>query len=223
MKRRDIINMYGESAFDGRTIGLIGTACLQLLVFVLMTAIGAVALVFISGAYEKLFAENLDIAEYVKELIDNNLVMVIVGGVVFLLFYLFGLAWSQRIGIKWVIRHTVINEHRLAFDGKAIQLFGNMLKWVFFTVITLGIFIIWIPVKFKKWEVKHTYFENPSDLPAVNVNGYAPNAPAFIAPPVYIQTTAPACPGKCPPNNGIPYTPYTFGNSCPYNQNNKND
>lgn len=222
MKRRDIINMYGESAFDGKTLGLIGTVCLQCLVFLLMVAIGAAALIFVTGAYEQLFAEGLDVAEYVKELVDTNLVMVIVGGVVFLLCYAFGLAWATRIGLKWTIRHTIINQYRLAFDGNAFQLFGNMLKWFFFTVITLGIFSLWVPVKYKKWEVKHTYFENPFDLPACG-NGGVPNNPGFIAPPVYIQTAPPVCPGKCPSNNVMPYMPYTFGSSCPYSRNGNND
>lgn len=61
---------------------------------------------------------------------------------------------------NWEISHTVINGRRLKFDGKAIQLFSLWLKWVLLTVITLGIYSLWIPISLKKWQTKHTYFMN---------------------------------------------------------------
>ena len=43
------------------------------------------------------------------------------------------------------------------FDGKAIQLFGNWIKWVLLTTITLGIYSFWLNIKMKKWITKHTH------------------------------------------------------------------
>ena len=59
----------------------------------------------------------------------------------------------------WETKHTVINGKRLAFDGKAIQLFGNWIKWLLLTIITLGIYGFWLNIALKKWKTKHTYFQ----------------------------------------------------------------
>lgn len=64
------------------------------------------------------------------------------------------LCWQQR----WVARHTFINGRQQSFDGKGIQLFGKYLLWLLLTIVTLGIFSLWLPVKIKKWTTKHTHF-----------------------------------------------------------------
>ena len=43
---------------------------------------------------------------------------------------------------------------------EAIQLFGNWIKWLLFTIITLGIYSFWIQIAIKKWKTEHTYFLN---------------------------------------------------------------
>ena len=58
----------------------------------------------------------------------------------------------------WETKHTVINGKRLSFDGKAIQLFGNWIKWLLLTIITLGIYSFWLRIALKKWKTKHTYY-----------------------------------------------------------------
>lgn len=60
----------------------------------------------------------------------------------------------------WEASHTVINGKRLVFDGTALELFGNWLKWLFFTIITCGIYAFWLNIALKKWKVKHTHFVN---------------------------------------------------------------
>ena len=220
MKKRDIINTYGESSFDGRTIGLIGIGFVQFFAALLMLVIGTAALLFLTELGAQLFAGNTDIVGEAQNAIESDLPMLIIGILIFLFCFFFGIAWSQCIGTRWVIRHTIINGYRLDFDGKTIQLLGNQIKWFLLTVITAGIFSIWIPVKRKKWEVKHTFFEEQPDIPMGN--GYNGNG-GFIAPPVYIQTSnSNGLGGKCPQNTMMPYTPYTFGNSCPYSQDKKN-
>lgn len=66
--------------------------------------------------------------------------------------------WALCMVYNWEIKHTVIEDKRLAFDGTAIQLFGNWIKWLLLTVITLGIYSFWIQIAIKKWKAEHTYF-----------------------------------------------------------------
>ena len=47
---------------------------------------------------------------------------------------------------------------RLRFDGHGIQLFGNWIKWLLLSIITIGIYSLWVPIKMKKWVTKHTFF-----------------------------------------------------------------
>ncbi|MCL2598465.1 MAG: YjgN family protein [Firmicutes bacterium] len=60
---------------------------------------------------------------------------------------------------NWITKHTVIEGRRLAFDGKAGQLFGNWIKWILLGIITLGIYHLVVPFKMRKWVTKHTHFE----------------------------------------------------------------
>lgn len=53
-----------------------------------------------------------------------------------------------------------INEHRLYFDGTAAQLFGKWLLWLFLTIITVGIYGLWVTIRIKQWKIKHTWFNN---------------------------------------------------------------
>ncbi|WP_155833304.1 DUF898 family protein [Butyrivibrio sp. WCD3002] len=59
---------------------------------------------------------------------------------------------------NWEIKHTVINGRRLQFSGSAIGLFGNWIKWLILSIITLGIYGFWVGIKLIKWKVSHTDF-----------------------------------------------------------------
>lgn len=88
------------------------------------------------------------------ELIGISILQVII------IFFTLGLAtpWAVCLKESWIAEHTVINGRRLKFDGKGGQLFGNYIKWFFFTIITLGIYSFWLSINMKKWVVKHTHF-----------------------------------------------------------------
>lgn len=47
----------------------------------------------------------------------------------------------------WKINHTVVDGHRMKFNGSAVGLFGNWIKWLLLTVITLGIYGFWVSIK----------------------------------------------------------------------------
>ena len=62
--------------------------------------------------------------------------------------------------LRWETMHTIIDGHRLTFDGKAIQLFGSWIKWLLLTIITVGIYGLWLGIKMKQWKAYHTHVEN---------------------------------------------------------------
>lgn len=69
-----------------------------------------------------------------------------------------GFPWADVIFQRWICENTVIDGKRLQFDGTGAQLFGNYIKWWFFTVITLGIYGFWVFNKITHWRTKHTHF-----------------------------------------------------------------
>lgn len=68
--------------------------------------------------------------------------------------------WAMCMIYNWETKHTVVNGQRLKFNGTAMQLFGNYIKWLLLTFITLGIYGFWLGIAIKKWKVMHTKFEN---------------------------------------------------------------
>lgn len=71
-----------------------------------------------------------------------------------------GLAWSKIIITRWFVNHTVVDSRRLTFRGTVGDLFIKYLLWGFLTSITCGIFGLFVPVKYIKWETEHTLDEN---------------------------------------------------------------
>lgn len=73
--------------------------------------------------------------------------------------FTFGIAtpWAICLRESWIAEHTIIDGHRVIFDGTGGQLFGNYIKWFLLTVITLGIYSFWLSINMKKWVVKHTH------------------------------------------------------------------
>lgn len=68
-----------------------------------------------------------------------------------------GLAWAQCMFWRYRAKHTVVCGRRLTFDGTGLQLFENYLIWGVLTVITLGIYGLWVPFKVRSWYCGHLY------------------------------------------------------------------
>ena len=60
---------------------------------------------------------------------------------------LIGVPWAVCMIERWKAKHTVIEGRRIAFDGTGGQLFGNYIKWFLLTIITLGIYGLWLGIK----------------------------------------------------------------------------
>ena len=131
-KKQHKTEVVAESKWDGRLLTLIGISLVELLVIAVM----AVAGYFIANAIAPDFA--------------------IIGAVVF---GAVGECWACIIHIKWDTKHTVISGQRLKFKANTFNLICNIIKWTFLTIITLGIYALWMPIKVRKWEVKHTVSE----------------------------------------------------------------
>ena len=58
--------------------------------------------------------------------------------------------------IKWTIENTSYNGSRLGFKGKGGDIMGKWLLWLLLSIVTCGIYAIWIPTKLDKWRVENT-------------------------------------------------------------------
>lgn len=88
--------------------------------------------------------------DYIGRIIIGTLLTIITFGIM--------LPWTVVIINRYEINNTYIEGRRLYFDGTAMQLFGNYIKWWFFSLITLGIYGWITAVKMRQWVVKHTHF-----------------------------------------------------------------
>lgn len=68
--------------------------------------------------------------------------------------------WAQCMLYGYEYNHTVYNGKRLKFEGKGGELFVNYFKWFFLTIVTLGIYAFFIPVKKQKWLTENLHFED---------------------------------------------------------------
>lgn len=67
-----------------------------------------------------------------------------------------GVAWSKIIITRWFVDHTIIDSYRLVFRGTTGDLFFKYLLWGILTSLTCGIFGLFVPVNYIKWETEHT-------------------------------------------------------------------
>ena len=69
--------------------------------------------------------------------------------------YPFALVLRER----WRAKHSYIDGYRLVFTGSATALFGNWIKWLCLSVITLGIYLFWVGPRIARWKWEHTDFD----------------------------------------------------------------
>ena len=143
-KNTELAANSNVSEFNGRLGGMIGIGIVQILVIALMAALGAVIAGF------NIYKNGVIITEDLKNPV--NIALVVVGVSVALI----GLAWAQCIFLKWETKHMIFSGYQLKFNGTALQLFFTVLKWLFLTIITVGIYALWLPIKVRKWRAKHT-------------------------------------------------------------------
>ena len=129
-----------NSVFTGRLLNLIGTWILMILIIAIMGGAAAALVVVVGGVG----AEGTVMG-------PMQFALIAVGAFLVLL----GLAWAAIRFMKWDAKHTIISGNSIKFKGNAFQLLGNCFKWTFLTIITVGIYALWLPIKVRKWKVKH--------------------------------------------------------------------
>lgn len=72
---------------------------------------------------------------------------------------------AVKMVYSWEQRHKVYCKRRCTFDGTAGSLFGTWIVCLLLTIITVGIYSWWIPIRVKKWQIKHTHLLG-NDSPA---------------------------------------------------------
>ena len=70
--------------------------------------------------------------------------------------YPFAVNWLY----SWEAKHTVIEGRRLKFTGSAGGLFGTWIICILLSIITLGIYAFYVPIKIKRWREANTFFED---------------------------------------------------------------
>ena len=72
----------------------------------------------------------------------------------------FGFAFPFALVLRqrWQAKHTFVEGRQLQFTGTGIGLFGNWVKWLLLTFITVGIYSFWVGPRIVKWVVEHQEF-----------------------------------------------------------------
>ncbi len=136
-----------ESKWDGRLLNYIGKSLLQLLVFGIFAGIGVYL------ACMNVVGQGGPWYEDIQE--PTTLALVAVGAILCGI----GFCWACIIGIKYDIKHSVVSGNRMKFKANTWNLFWNCVKWTILTIITIGIYALWMPIKVRKWTLKHTVCE----------------------------------------------------------------
>ena len=69
--------------------------------------------------------------------------------------YPFALVLRER----WRAKHSYIDGYPLVFTGSATALFGNWIKWCLLSLITFGIYLLWVGPRIAEWKWEHTDFD----------------------------------------------------------------
>ena len=140
MAKKETMKMNpGESRWDGTLLSMLGVSICSMLVMALAVVVGIAVMVALVGTEG-----------------EPDPVMMLVGVLVFLALTIVGTCWGSVILLKWDTKHTVISGQRLQFNGNTIGLTFNMFKWTFLTMITFGIYGLWMTIKLRQWQIKKT-------------------------------------------------------------------
>src|SRR5690606_8023775 len=72
---------------------------------------------------------------------------------------------------RWRCKHTFIDGQQLVFTGSAVGLLGRWLWWLLLSVVTLGIYLLWVVPRLQAWKTVNTDFA----APVAPISAWAPN------------------------------------------------
>ena len=144
MAKNNTYSTENVSDWDGSLANYVGTLLLQALVLVISAGIG-----FFVATY-KLINNGTPWMEDVKN--PLALLLLFAGAMIIGV----GFCWACVFGVKYELKHSIICGQRLQFKANSLNLLFTTIKWTFLTVITLGIYALWIPVKVRQWILRNT-------------------------------------------------------------------
>ena len=73
----------------------------------------------------------------------------------FVTLFTLGICYPVALGwiYRWEVNNTVVNGHRMRFNGLASSLIPRWIIWMILSIITIGIYALTLPVRFQKWKV----------------------------------------------------------------------
>lgn len=74
-------------------------------------------------------------------------------------FSCWGGAWAFLIRCRWDARHTIISGHPVCFEANTTATAITFMKWGFLSIITCGIYSLWLPILLRKWKCAHFYVD----------------------------------------------------------------
>ena len=106
-------------------------------------------------------------ATYVGTGILAALITILTAGIC----YPFALVLRER----WRAKHSYIDGFQLVFTGSAVGLFGNWIKWLLLSILTVGIYLFWVGPRIAQWKWEHTDFDRSRQpLPLADVRAVVP-------------------------------------------------
>lgn len=84
----------------------------------------------------------------------TSLLALLITVISFGILYPFALVMMQR----WKAENTYVNGAQLRFNGSAIGLIGQWVKWFLLCLITFGIYSFWVYPRLNRWIVENTDF-----------------------------------------------------------------
>lgn len=67
-----------------------------------------------------------------------------------------GSPWATKMDLKWQAEHTFVGNTQFHFQGSGATLFGMMLLRILLAPLTLGLYNLYYPIKFLRWQYKNT-------------------------------------------------------------------
>ena len=155
-------------SFDGTGMQLLGKWIVWLLLSVLTLGIYGF---FVAIKLEQWKAKHTHIAGEAASLggtfdggVLGNLWRNLVGGLLVVLSLGLAIPYVLCMKERWAARHRIYDGRRLSFDGKAMGLFRQFIKWWLLSIVTLGIYAWWIPNKMLKWKAEHTQLSENQEV-----------------------------------------------------------
>ena len=162
VKKNKLYEVGGASKWTGHCFAFLGTKLLQLLILVVFVGVAlylqTLRMIGVPGAW------------YVNLANDPLAIVFLVVG---MFICGFAFCWAAIIGIKYNTKNIIVNGQRMKFTGSTIPFCFTCLKWVILSVITVGIYLFYLPVAVKKWKYSHmTSVEDEASVPQNQVTYY---------------------------------------------------